>query len=536
VKSRPENYVLRLQQNQEGKDFVVGDIHGHFELFELLLIEISFNKNQDRIICVGDCIDRGPESARILKYLEQPWFYSVRGNHEDMLIMAQDPFSRIYNFWMDNGGDWAEDEPDELIKEMAKKFSELPYVISIETEYGEVGVVHADMPVQYSWTKFLEKLSKNKLKKKELEMLLWSRETYRKYCRSIDNDELSQEYSVSEVHKIYVGHNIVPVPTLFGNLTFIDTGAYCNGRLTAVDLTTEEAIVVQKSLNESDSAQDVFKDAISTHDDEFIEQSEMLLNIGAGILAVLEFKYKRTKVRSCFKTLDQCIKNYKTKRNNSTYKKLEVAAHVFFDQFVLNNKDQKNNGQNLTAYFVSIAHSDLSNQVGVLRQIKLQDMESLCDRAHHQNMNCVKLGVLGNTEGIKALFSEVSGEVLDTDPSSRVEEPSVLLWRVSLASDLILYLIGIPIDNPNNRMKYNPLVSRLTAVALDSSQDNALTSDEKTALLSSQMLCGLDKVQIIGTYAQNSLNDSQFFFQKINTNDPRPELNLITPLLPSGFA
>ncbi len=534
MKSKSENYVLRLEQNRKGKDFVVGDIHGHFELFELLLTEISFNKNQDRIICVGDCIDRGPESERVLTYLEQPWFYSVRGNHEDMLIMAQNPFSRIYNFWMDNGGDWAEDAPDELIKEMAQKFSELPYAISIQTEYGEVGVVHADMPVQYSWTKFLEKLSKNKLKKKELEMLLWSRETYREYCSKVEKDEPTQEYRVREVHKIYVGHNIVPVPSLFGNLTFIDTGAYCNGRLTAIDLTTEEAIIVQKSVNENDSAQDIFKDTISTYDDELIEQSEMLLNVGAGILAALEFKYRGAKIRSCFRTLDQCIKNYRANRNSSTPKHLEMAAHAFFDQFVLNNKNQGDADQDLIAYFVSIAN--LNNHVGVLRQIKPQDMESLCDRVSRQNVSCIKLGVLGNTKEIKALFEAVSGEALDTDASSQMTEPTILLWRVSLASDLIVYLIGIPIDSPTNKMKYNPLVSRLTAAALRSSQDDALTPDEKTALLSSQMLCGMDKVQIIGTYAQNSLNGPQFFFQKTNTNNSRLALNLVTLLLPSGFA
>lgn len=534
MKHRPENYVLRLAKNQKGKDFVVGDIHGHFELFELLLKEISFNKNEDRIICVGDCIDRGPESERILEYLREPWFYSVLGNHEEMLLMAQNPLSSIHSFWMDNGGEWAEEVADELIKEMAEQFLELPYAISIETEHGEVGVVHADIPNNYSWTKLLEKLSKNKVKKRELEALLWSRETYREYCKSIENNELTKEYNVSGVHKVYVGHNIVPVPSLFGNLTFIDTGAYCNGRLTAVNLTTEEAVIVQHNSNENDFGQDVLSNPVSTHSNNLIEQSEMLLGIGENILEALVFRYSGANIQLCLRTLGQSIKDYKTSRNSSTHEKLEAAAHSFFDQFVLKNRNQKNSNQNLIEYFINIANSGLNNKFGVLRQVKLKNMESLCDMASRQSVSYIKLGVMGRAEEIKDMFEKISGELLD--PSAyEMTESSILLWRISLAPDLILYLIGMPTDDPSNSMQYNSLVSRLTAVALKSSQDDALTSDEKAALLSSQMLCGMGKVQIIGPYARTSLNDSQFFFQKENRVDQKLALNLITPLLPSGF-
>ena len=71
--------VLRLQQNLQGRDFVVGDIHGYFHLFEQLLVEINFDDSRDRMISVGDLIDRGPESARALEYFMQPWFFSGTG-------------------------------------------------------------------------------------------------------------------------------------------------------------------------------------------------------------------------------------------------------------------------------------------------------------------------------------------------------------------------------------------------------------------------------------------------------------------------
>ena len=245
---KPESSVVLLEKNEVGRDFVVGDIHGHFELLELLLGEIAFNKECDRVISVGDLIDRGPESEKALDYWQQPWFFAVRGNHEAMLLGAQSNyFSRVYQLWMDNGGEWAENASEALLNEMANCISQLPYVISVETQLGVVGIAHADVPIT-SWAKLLQKLDKDKLRDKELEKLLWSRATFKQYLFN----PINEEYLIKGVRKLYLGHNIVSYPSLYGNIMFIDTGAYRTGCLTAVDLQTEETIMVQ---TESDLSQ-----------------------------------------------------------------------------------------------------------------------------------------------------------------------------------------------------------------------------------------------------------------------------------------
>ena len=48
--------------NDVGNDYICSDIHGHFSLLEAELSLISFDKNKDRLFCVGDLIDRGDES------------------------------------------------------------------------------------------------------------------------------------------------------------------------------------------------------------------------------------------------------------------------------------------------------------------------------------------------------------------------------------------------------------------------------------------------------------------------------------------
>jgi len=80
--------VLRLPPNDIGRDFVIGDIH--FKTIELYegLKALDFDSAIDRVIAVGDLIDRGKGVLDGLKLLGEPWFLTVQGNHEQMLINA----------------------------------------------------------------------------------------------------------------------------------------------------------------------------------------------------------------------------------------------------------------------------------------------------------------------------------------------------------------------------------------------------------------------------------------------------------------
>lgn len=244
---KTNNAVLRLAQNHEGRDFVVGDIHGHFELFEQLLEQIDFDDQADRILSVGDSIDRGPESDRAMEYYEKPWFYSVIGNHEAMLIGSMKNVYGLYELWMHNGGEWSDMVSDDELREMAKYFDNLPYAIDVETPFGNVGIVHADFPPKMSWSKLLKELEANKLKERDVKVLLWSRDTFKKLRMSIEYPGAMEETRIKDVHRIYVGHSIVNTPASYGNIMFIDTGAYSTGRLSAVDITNEEVIMVENA-------------------------------------------------------------------------------------------------------------------------------------------------------------------------------------------------------------------------------------------------------------------------------------------------
>ena len=67
--------------------YVIGDIHGSFKQFIDLLKKINYKQHEDKIILVGDLVNRGPESLAVLNYcMANPNITSVLGNHDLYLL------------------------------------------------------------------------------------------------------------------------------------------------------------------------------------------------------------------------------------------------------------------------------------------------------------------------------------------------------------------------------------------------------------------------------------------------------------------
>ena len=63
----------------------VGDIHGCAWEFERLLEKLALTRN-DRLILLGDLVNRGPESARVISLARAHAHRSLLGNHELRLL------------------------------------------------------------------------------------------------------------------------------------------------------------------------------------------------------------------------------------------------------------------------------------------------------------------------------------------------------------------------------------------------------------------------------------------------------------------
>ena len=82
-----------------GKIFAIGDIHGCLDRLRELMARLPYRPGRDRLVFLGDYIDRGSDSAGVLDYLcqlkrENPDMISLLGNHEYLLLeysRSQDP-------------------------------------------------------------------------------------------------------------------------------------------------------------------------------------------------------------------------------------------------------------------------------------------------------------------------------------------------------------------------------------------------------------------------------------------------------------
>lgn len=222
----------RYSLNEKGKDFVVGDIHGCFsKLYEQLQVH-GFNEETDRLFCVGDMVDRGPESEDCLLWLDRPWFFSVRGNHEQMAINFMAGHNSALHYAM-NGGNWFIDLDKDEQERYTSVFEELPYMIEVETENGVAGICHAEVlgnDWELSKKLIIDRSGPVEGYRAARNHLLWER----------NKIMMRNEQHVRGIDRVYLGHTPVPEIVRLGNAHYIDGGpVFKDGQFFVVNLTQD---------------------------------------------------------------------------------------------------------------------------------------------------------------------------------------------------------------------------------------------------------------------------------------------------------
>ncbi|OBS10767.1 metallophosphoesterase [Acidihalobacter prosperus] len=224
-------WFQRLPRNDLGRDYCVGDLHGMFPLLEHALAQLAFDPACDRLISVGDLIDRGPESAKVGDFLALPWVHAVRGNHEQMLLDSETDAALEADWVMGCGGEWWPMLPAARRERCRRAIAALPYALEIETRRGRVGVVHADVPHDLSWSQFLTCLARDEDVR---DHALWSRTRIGRVRRG------EQVPAVPGIDLLVCGHTPLSEPRQAANVHFIDTGAVYAMRFKQASLTLLE--------------------------------------------------------------------------------------------------------------------------------------------------------------------------------------------------------------------------------------------------------------------------------------------------------
>jgi serine/threonine protein phosphatase 1 len=222
---RKPKMIKKLKNNTVGKDYFVGDIHGCYEQLMEALVKIKFNPDVDRLISVGDLVDRGADSVKCLNLLKEPWFHAVSGNHEDMMIKSFRREWPTHNY-IQNGGKWFFHLPYEEQEQLVLLAdTKMPLVIEVETDIGTIGVIHANAPDD--WQKYHQLNDDEDFFDDALvEDTIWGR-------RRIYG---SQSGRVKGIDYVVVGHTPVEDVTVLDNIVYIDTGAVYNNSLTILSV------------------------------------------------------------------------------------------------------------------------------------------------------------------------------------------------------------------------------------------------------------------------------------------------------------
>lgn len=227
----PAAPVARFTANAHGRDFAVGDVHGAFSALSDALDAIRFDRSRDRLFCVGDLVDRGPESHEVLHWLDQPWFHALCGNHDYMAWRSA--LGRPFQ-WVDHeahGGEWLRQLPEVQQRQVGERLRALPMAIEVDTARGTVGLVHGDFPFD-DW-RHLADIDWGLLDRMD--------STAGRCLWSIDRYRYRHRYTgvVRNVRAVVHGHMTIPKMEQLGNVYFIDTGGWRpGGRFTFLQLET----------------------------------------------------------------------------------------------------------------------------------------------------------------------------------------------------------------------------------------------------------------------------------------------------------
>ncbi len=262
--SHCHTFMKSFEANMDGRDFIVGDLHGCYDELQMLLKHVKFDTKQDRLFSTGDLMDRGPKSLDCVTLLNQPWFHPVLGNHEDLILGKLETMEEFQNVPESEIAEEFQLNAEEKaylkgFKPYRNKLLDIPLVIEIEHMlYNKIYIVHAEVLPEHlnrfsnqeqkddylkyynamqrfdftpKVADFFKKYKGDLIDYSLKQKLLWSRKNitgfYSRFEKEIttgDFDTINKNRVDTSV-KIYCGHNIVPFPMKIGLQYYIDTGA-----------------------------------------------------------------------------------------------------------------------------------------------------------------------------------------------------------------------------------------------------------------------------------------------------------------------
>lgn len=220
----------------------IGDIHGCLEPLQRLIARLPF---AEELVFLGDYVDRGPDSAGVVKFLKglaaQRACRFLKGNHEDLMWNAIADRGEISS-WFFNGGDatlesygvsreeWLPSpERGAFLKDDLEFFEPLEMYYENESTI----FVHAGLDPRIP-----------DMARQNPHVLLWTREGFFRSASQWQGKEIIFGHTPTRLMGLH-GKEIFNSGRVYG----IDTGCVYGGYLTAIDATTHQLYQEQSDFS-----------------------------------------------------------------------------------------------------------------------------------------------------------------------------------------------------------------------------------------------------------------------------------------------
>lgn len=224
------------------RTIIVGDIHGCIDEFDELRKILSYKKEKDRLILLGDLIDRGPDSVAVVKRARELDLECVMGNHEHKFMKWFKSFGTKNDVY-DSRAHYSQFSNEDI-----NYIARMDQYIALPEH--NIVAVHAGMRVGISLknqskddlyyirymdsdSKFLSLKKINRLGKEATRAHFWTENWYGPESVVYGHNVHSYEQPLIE--------EVWPGVTCYG----LDTGCCFGGRLTAMVVETKEIVQVQ---------------------------------------------------------------------------------------------------------------------------------------------------------------------------------------------------------------------------------------------------------------------------------------------------
>jgi bis(5'-nucleosyl)-tetraphosphatase (symmetrical) len=230
----------------------VGDVHGSIDEFNELLRKLHYDPKTDRLILVGDLLDRGPDSVGVVRKAREMKLECLMGNHEHKYIKwfrSQGTRTDVYD---------RKDYYGQLSDQDIVYIHDMPLYIELDN----VIAVHAGLKPGIA----LSSQTKDDL------MYLRYTDADRKFISLKKINKLGKEATGAKFwtefgpfgKNVVYGHNVHSLTDIRidqyedGTACYgIDTGCCFNGRLSALIWETKELVQVQAKREYYKSSFDV---------------------------------------------------------------------------------------------------------------------------------------------------------------------------------------------------------------------------------------------------------------------------------------